>query len=139
VAITICAASVPLLRVLIREVRNRTTQRRYGYHQAASATDDTSHKQHQQQQQTADSFPAGPGNLHRSSTVVITAEPVPSQWKLELNPVSDIFVMDDDDDDDEKTMGNGNNNNPKRSSSGRILQTHEVRVQYHDRQPGGMV
>lgn len=111
-AITICAASVPLLRVLVREVRNRTTQRRYGYQQAAenmSASEDAFHRK---------SY--GAGTLNRQSTVVVTADTghTAGQWKLDFDPKSYPDTL---------------NGDATAASDNRILQTHQITVQYHQR------
>ncbi|KAK5662132.1 hypothetical protein OQA88_8037 [Cercophora sp. LCS_1] len=121
VAITICAASVPLLRVLVREVRNRTTQRRYGYHATHNTAADNKESANNMKTSEADddSFHSksyGAGTLNRQSTVVVTAGPE-SQWKLDFDPGS--------------YPGAG-------IGSDRIVQTHQITVQYHRRDSNGI-
>ena len=191
-AITICAASVPLLRVLVREVRN-ITQRRYGYHQhgthgthahtVSESTSDKTTKPPRTHASTSEerssrktffsvSMPrkgspppvttaSGVPNasLQRSnSTVVVSAEKndrqsrrfsqynLNSRWKLlDMGNYPGLGGLGFDasnysnhnsgggDKDLEAGLGSSET---RRMSSGRILQTQEVTVQYHRRDEG---
>jgi hypothetical protein len=109
---------VPLLRVLVREVRNITqkTERRYGV------------EDHDEE----DASFHGKSQPRRSSTVVVTGGPgtgiTNDQWKiLHLN----LGRFNDSDNDVKAIEAAAASAHSRRASSGRILQTHEVRVQYH--------
>ncbi|KAK3377347.1 hypothetical protein B0T24DRAFT_701790 [Lasiosphaeria ovina] len=108
VAVAIMAASVPVLRVLVREVRI-ATRRRYGQGAESASNDTTFHKKN-----------FGGGTLHRSSTVMVTAghqdrlldsSSSSSSINWEIPHILD----------------------PQKAVPGRILQTQEITVQYHER------
>jgi hypothetical protein len=144
VSITICAASVPLLRVLVREVRNIT--QRTGARYALGDRDedkDVSSSFHRKSQ--------GVGASYRSSTVLVTAGPgtdsdgigpyTNDQWKLLQLHIGRLSGVDhgrggsEDDTDNVKAMeAAAASAHSRRVSSGRILQTQEVTVQYHARE-----
>ncbi|KAK0724615.1 hypothetical protein B0H67DRAFT_632183 [Lasiosphaeris hirsuta] len=115
VSITIMATSIPLLRVLFREVRS-ITQKKYGA-QVESASGDTYQRK---------SY--GAGALQRASTVIVTADSYP--WKMDLDPSSYPNTIQEDD------RSSHSGDSPQKSSSGRIWQTQEITVQYHQRGAG---
>ena len=118
VAITICAASVPLLRVLVREVRSITQQRRYGYH-AASASEDAYHAKS-----------GGVVTAQRFSTVIVSAGHM-GPWKLDFNPGNYRGTIYENKDED--GVGSNADGIADAQVPGRILQTREITIQYHTR------
>ena len=126
VAITICAASVPLLRVLIREVRSLTRQR-YGYVQAGagSAAEEgtASHKKD----------PSEKSRPSRSSTLVESGETGKGhRWTLDMNRDSYRGAAFGGWPGEESSK----ENTPK-PLGGKILRVSEFEMQYHQRQEKG--
>ncbi|KAK3934691.1 hypothetical protein QBC46DRAFT_299422 [Diplogelasinospora grovesii] len=108
-AITIMAASIPVLRVLVREVKT-ATRRRYG----ESTNSDTYHKK---------SY--GAGTVQRANTVTM----VTSDYKHGIqssNAGSFPSFVREDDSSDKSIIG-------AHKASGKILQTQEITVRYHER------
>ncbi|KAK3385617.1 hypothetical protein B0H63DRAFT_501452 [Podospora didyma] len=113
VAVAIMAASIPVLRVLIREVRT-ATRRRYGYG-AESANNDTYHKK---------SY--GTGALQRSSTVIVFAGHKPGRINTDTTSSSSTIKFDERDE-------TGLTGVPQINLPGQIWQTQEITVRYHER------
>ncbi|KAK1833996.1 hypothetical protein QBC39DRAFT_389658 [Podospora conica] len=137
VAITICAASVPLLRVLIREVRSLTRQR-YGYVQAGdgggggagagSAPDDEETARHKRDASSSSSS----SNGSRPSG---EAEKGQHRWTLDLRRDSYRGAA--------FAARPGETNTPPRpppgaaAAGGKIQRVSEFELQYHRRQEKG--
>ncbi|KAK4445941.1 hypothetical protein QBC34DRAFT_357576 [Podospora aff. communis PSN243] len=135
VAITICAACVPLLRVLIREVRNITQKT------GDKMITEASFSFHRKSQ--------GVGASRRESTVVITGGPPAqdaekdTQWKLlalnfgnfpGLGSAPGREASEEERNNMKAMEAAANSAHSNRASLGRILQTQEVTVKYHSRE-----
>ena len=107
------AASIPVLRVLVREVRT-ATRRRYGYG-AESVNNDTYHKK---------SY--GSGALQRSSTVIVFAGH--KHGRLDTDTTSSSSTVKFDERDERGVPGA-----PQINLPGQIWQTQEITVRYHER------
>ncbi|OIW25567.1 hypothetical protein CONLIGDRAFT_581876 [Coniochaeta ligniaria NRRL 30616] len=111
VATTVMASSIPVLRVLIREVK-ATTRRLYG-----SSSDDTYQKK---------SYGAGP--LARSNTVVVAASQKRGALEIGIARLKSVRKAGSDDWSDTSVLVH-------EPGKGEILQTQEINIQYHVRDP----
>ncbi|KAK3312689.1 hypothetical protein B0H66DRAFT_643870 [Apodospora peruviana] len=119
VAITIVAASIPVLRVLVREVRV-ATRRRYGYSPTGGVESGSHMKMKKDQTASA-------GTVQRSNSTIVT---VTSGYKPGKRMSGSFSTLDDLESGSmsEETMKRLSDANPRK-----ILQTQEITVSYHER------
>jgi hypothetical protein len=113
VSTTIMASSIPVLRVLIREVTATTTRRLYG-----SSSDDAYRKK---------SY--GAASLARSNTVVVAGRPKQGVFEVGITRLKSHRQPRADDGSDKSVLS-------YEPGKGEILQTQEINIQYHDRDSG---
>ncbi|KAK4214934.1 hypothetical protein QBC37DRAFT_439838 [Rhypophila decipiens] len=135
VAITIMAASIPVLRVLVRELREATTRRRYGYgvdmeSGAASGSNRNAVAQKKKSPMTGTGTGEGTDQLQRSNSMVVTVtsgyrrgrtSSGSSSLDADLEAGSGSRVMSSE----EKRLSDAN--------PGKIVQTQEITVRYFEK------
>lgn len=131
VAITIVAASIPVLRVLFRELREATTRRRYGNGVGSAAAPGSNRgvvTPTSKKTLTAGTGAGTEQQLQRSNSMIVT---VTSGYKRGRTSSGSSTSFDDD-----LEAGRGMSSEEKRLSDanpGKIVQTQEITVRYFEK------